>query len=275
MHYFVKNYSIMIAKRQFCFTSLLLLLSLLILLPQCSTKHRQVKSVSKPVQHKLWDSLLKTHVNDNGGVNYQGFISDSLTLNKYLDLLKQNHPNEANWSREEQLVYWINAYNAFTVKLIVDNFPVKSIKDIGGAIPFVNSSWDVKFIEIEGQTYDLNNLEHSILRKDFEEPRIHFAVNCASVSCPALRNEAFVANRVEEQLADAASQFINDSSKNKIAAEEIKISKIFSWFSGDFTSANPKGIKSFLNKYSKVKINDEASVDYLDYNWGLNDEKAL
>lgn len=241
---------------------------------QCSTKHRKVNSESEPVSHQLWDDLLKKNVNTTGNVNYKGFIQDSVKLNEYLSVLSNNHPNDAKWSQKEKLAYWINAYNAFTVKLIVDNYPVKSIKDIvnGPSVPFVNSPWDLSFITIEGQKYDLNNIEHSILRKDFEEPRIHFAINCASISCPWLSNEAYVPERIDEQLNKAAYLFINDPSKNKITPTHLELSKIFSWFQGDFSNALGKaGVLAFVSQFTEVEILDEATVSHLDYDWNLNE----
>ncbi|WP_109618035.1 DUF547 domain-containing protein [Sediminitomix flava] len=229
-----------------------------------------VQSDSNPISHEKWTALLKKHVNAKGDVDYKGFKNDSKAFDEYLKLLSTNHPNKLNWSEEERLVYWINAYNAFTVKLIIDNYPLKSIKDITAVnIPLVKSPWDIKFIEIEGEKYDLNNIEHQILRKKFSEPRIHFAVNCASVSCPILRNEAYEAERVEEQLQEQAELFINDAKRNKIASNEVEISKIFSWFSGDFEQNGT--VIDFINRYSKTKIEDEAKVKYLDYNWNLNE----
>lgn len=229
------------------------------------------KSNSKPIQHKLWDSLLKEHVSQSGKVNYNGLQKDSLRLNKYLALLSSAHPNDKNWSKNERLAYWINAYNAFTVKIMVDNYPVKSIKDIKNGIPFVNTVWDIKFINIEEQNYDLNNIEHGIIRERFTEPRIHFAVNCASVSCPRLRNEAFTALQLEQQLDDQARLFINNPSKNKIeSADKASLSKIFSWFRGDF-KATHANVNAFINQYSNVKLNASAEVSYLDYDWNAND----
>lgn len=239
---------------------------------QCSNK-TQVASTSKPIKHEIWDDLLKKHVSDKGNVNYKGFIEDKETFNQYLDLLSNNHPNDEHWSKKEKLAYWINAYNAFTVKIVADNYPIKSIKKIGGRIPFVNSVWDKKFIKIEGQSYDLNDLEHNILRTDyFNEPRIHFAINCASVSCPNLRNEAYVPEKVNDQLEHAAFLFINDPSKNKISPEHVEISKIFSWFQGDFTkSLGPAGVLAFISKYSESEINRTATVSHMDYDWNLNE----
>ena len=118
---------------------------------------------------------MQDHVDDEGWVNYNGFIQDSLKLDNYLTLISNNHPNNKNWSKEERFAYWINAYNAFTVKLIVDNYPTESIKDVKSGLPFVNSVWDIKFINIEGNEYDLNNIEHGIIRPKFNDPRAHFA----------------------------------------------------------------------------------------------------
>ena len=231
-----------------------------------------VQSDSKPVSHSTWDSLLKKHVNDQGMVDYKGMMADSTELKKYLDLLSKNHPNEKNWSKEERLAYWINAYNAFTVKLIMDHYPVESIKDIGSSIniPFVSTPWDIKFIEIEGKEYDLNNLEHGIIREEFEEPRIHFALVCAAMSCPKLRNEAYTAEKLDAQLEDEANDFFN-SEKNDISADKAELSKLMKWYSGDFEDVAPSVI-AYINRYSKTKINEDADIDYKDYSWKLNEQ---
>ncbi|MEZ4887314.1 MAG: DUF547 domain-containing protein [Chitinophagales bacterium] len=249
----------------------LLLLSLFLLIG-CSPKYK-ISSKSDPITHETWDSLLKVHVNNQGLVDYKGFQTDRKKLDTYLQKVSEHHPNDKNWSKEEQMAYWINAYNAFTVQLILDNYPVESIKDVtsGPSISFVNSPWDIKFIEIEGAKYDLNNIEHNFLRKRFEDPRIHVGVNCASASCPALPQFAFTADKLYEQLDQQARLFINDPSKNKITSNNIQISKIFKWFEGDFTKNGT--LIDFLNKYSDTKINANASVDYLDYNWSLNEAK--
>ncbi len=228
-------------------------------------------SDSKPVTHQLWDSLLVKNIHD-GWVDYKGFIRDSTAFNQYLQLLQSAHPNDKNWSRNEQMAYWINAYNAFTIKLVVDHYPVKSIKDIKRGIPFVNTVWDIKFIKIEGETYDLNNLEHGILRSDFKDARVHAALNCASYSCPALRNEAFAAETLDAQLDDAMHKFVNDPIRNKITANSAKVSEIFNWFSGDF-KRDGGSVRGFLNKYADVKIAKTTSIQHLDYQWNLNEAK--
>jgi len=230
-----------------------------------------VQSDSKPVTHEQFTALLKKHVDSNGMVNYKGFIADSTAFNKYLTLLEKNHPNEKNWSKDERLAYWINAYNAFTIRLIIRNYPVESIKDLGGSIYRINTTWDIKFIEIEGESYHLNNIENSIIRNEFDEPRIHFALVCAAMSCPKLRNEAFEAATLDAQLEDQAVHFFNSKMRNDISAENPKASKLMKWYSGDFKD-HADDINAYINKYSKVKIKDGVSLDYLDYEWKLNEQ---
>lgn len=247
------------------------LLLLFITLTMISCKVSKYKGDASPVNHSIWDSLLMDHVADDGLVDYQGFINDSSRLNEYLNVLSNHHPNDKYWTDDEQLAYWINAYNAFTVRLIIRNYPVKSIKDIKQGISFVNSVWDIKFIHIETRNYSLNNIEHGIIRKQFDEPRIHCAVNCASISCPKLQRRAYTAKKLDDQLTHAVKDFLADPSKNEISADHIKVSPIFKWYSGDFTENG--SLIDFLNQYSPVTINSDATIDYQDYNWNLNDVK--
>ncbi len=228
-------------------------------------------SGAKPISHEIWDNLLKKHVDNQGIVDYAGFKKDISILKSYLNLLQNNAPNE-QWSKDEQLAFWINAYNAFTVQLILDHSSnsLKSIKDIGDKIkiPLVNSPWDIKFISISGKKLDLNTIEHGIIRKNFDEPRIHFALVCAAKSCPKLRNEAFVASKLSRQLDEQASDFINDSDKNIIRAKDLKLSSIFNWYAADFESKMT--INQWINKYSKTKVSPTGKFSFLEYNWELN-----
>jgi hypothetical protein len=237
----------------------------------CSSSLPVLNTGKPPVSHAIWDGLLKKHVRADGFVDYQGFVRDSAELGRYLDLLSAAHPQES-WSRAEQMAYWINAYNAFTIKLIVDHYPVASIKDIKRGIPFVNTVWDIKFINIEGQVYDLNNIEHGILRKHFPDARIHAAVNCASYSCPRLRAEAFVAARLEEQLEDAMNTFVNDPLRNRVSAEQAEISQIFSWFSGDFKK-DAGSVRKYINRYAATKLKADGKITNIEYDWSLNEAK--
>ncbi len=227
---------------------------------------------SSPINHDRWDQLVKKHVKDDGFVDYKGFIRDSMELNRYLDQLSAVHPDDKSWSRNEQMAYWINAYNAFTIKLVVKNYPVESIKDIKKGIAFVNSVWDIKFIKIQGFTYDLNNIEHNILRPVFKDARVHAAVNCASFSCPRLRQEAYTAEKLDSQLEDAMKKFLADPLRNNITAEKVEISEIFKWFKGDF-DRDAGSLIAYINKFSAQKISDNTELKYLDYNWVLNEAK--
>ncbi len=219
--------------------------------------------------HQLWDELTQEHVTDKGFVNYKGFLKDSTKLKRYLQQLSKNHPNK-NWSSNERKAFWINAYNAYTIELIVDNYPVKSIKDLGGSIYRVNTPWDIKFIEIGDEEYDLNDIEHNILRKEWEDPRIHAAVNCASVSCPALMQGAYIGKKLDAQLDAQMKRFILDSSKNTISEKALKLSKLFKWFSGDFKNVAPSVI-DYINRFTDLEISEDAQVEYKEYGWGLND----
>jgi len=214
------------------------------------------------IDHSLWDALLKKHVSAGGNVNYDGFKSSQAELDSYLTLLKENVPS-STWSKEETMAYWINAYNAFTIKLILNHSPINSIMKINNG-----KAWDLVFIKIGGKEYSLNNIEHDILRAKYKDPRIHFAVNCASVSCPKLRNRAFTATGLNQQLEEMSRSFVNNSSKNSISSDHIVVSQLFNWYKGDFTMQG--SVIDFLNKYSKTKINSDASIQFKEYNWNLN-----
>ena len=152
-------------------------------------------------------------------------------------------------------------------------YPVKSIKDIKKGVPLVSDTWTIDFITIEGKKYNLNNIEHGIVRPQFNDPRVHFALNCASMGCPPLLNAAYTAKKVNEQLDSQAKRFINDGTHNKIiSAQKANVSKLFTWFSGDFKKAAPSVI-AFINKYANTKLSPSAELDYMDYDWKLNSVK--
>lgn len=226
------------------------------------------------VSHEKWTALLKKHVKADGLVDYKGFINDKAELQAYLDIISKDAPAK-NWSENDKIAYWLNAYNAFTVKLIVDNYPVKSIKDLGPAnqIIFVNTPWDKKFFKIGGRTMTLNNIEHRILRNQFTEPRIHFALNCASMSCPKLRAEAYEGVVLDKQLTEQATGFLSDTSRNVVDASNPKLSSIFNWYGGDMKKWSKLSLIQYINKYSPIQINENANIDYLKYDWNLNEAK--
>jgi len=213
------------------------------------------------VDHSSWDKLLKMYVADNGDVNYPNFKKDAVKLNTYLNYLATKVPSE-DWSKNEKLAYYINVYNANTIKLIIDNYPTKSIKDI-------TNPWSKKLVKISIGIFSLSNIEHDILRK-MNEPRIHFAINCASTSCPKLLNIAYTSENVEILLEQAAIGFINNSDKNQLSKNNIRLSKIFKWYKEDFTKYG--NLIDYINQYSSMKILPDASISYLEYDWSLNEQ---
>lgn len=218
-----------------------------------------VQHVAGGVDHSAFSQLLSKHVSETGVVDYAAFKKDRKELDQYLKLLKEN-PVQTKWSRNEQMAYWINAYNAFTIKLILENYPVESIMDINGG-----KAWDKKWIKLGNQTYSLNQIENDILRPQFNDPRIHFAVNCAAKSCPPLMNKAWTADNLEKDLEARTKAFINNRAYNVYNDSGIKVSKIFEWYAKDFGQLN-----HFINKYSVVQLTDYANIEFQKYDWKLN-----
>lgn len=215
---------------------------------------------AQPLDYSLWTEILQKYVSDNGAVNYKYLKNNKSAFESYLKLLSASAPNE-DCSVDIKKAYWINVYNAFTVQLIIENYPLKSIKDL-------RRPWDQSFIEIGGEKITLNTIEHKILRP-MGDPRIHFAIVCASQSCPKLLNHAYEPSTLEDQLKNVTTVFINDPLKNNINKSSVKISKIFKWFKTDFPKR--EAFIAFLNSYSNIKILAQADVDYLNYNWDLNE----
>jgi len=210
--------------------------------------------------HASWNVLLQQYVDADGNVDYRSWKKSQTDLDKYIQLLEKTPP--ANyWDKNDSLAYFINAYNAVTVKLILDNYPLKSIRDI-------KDPWDSKSLNLPNNRLTLNDIEHKVLRK-MDDPRIHFAINCASASCPQLSNEAFRASKVQKQLEEATALFINDTSKNQISEKNIGLSKIFLWFSKDFGSKKER--IAFIQKYSQKPFKDNAKIKYQEYDWNLNE----
>jgi hypothetical protein len=210
------------------------------------------------ISHDKFDALLSKYVSSNGDVDYKGLKNDVSKLQVYLNELTSIQL--ASLSKNEKLAFWINAYNAYTIKLIIDNYPVNSITDLEGGKP-----WDKKWIMLDGKTLSLNNIENDIIRPQFNEPRIHFAVNCAAKSCPPLLNKAWTASNLESNFVTQTKKFINNPQFNKVTEKSIEISKIFEWYGEDFGD-----IFTFFNKYSDTNVSPSAEKKFLEYNWALN-----
>jgi hypothetical protein len=241
--------------------------------------------------HGAWTALLKKHiVLLQGGkasqLRYAGMAADKAALTAYTDSLSAVSASAfAAFGKPQQMAFLINAYNAFTVSLILTRYPdLKSIKDLGSLF---SSPWKPKFIALLGTQMSLDNIEHDTLRAPgrFDDPRVHFAVNCASIGCPMLREEAFVADRLEAQLDEQARRFMGDRTRNRYdaASGKLQLSKIFDWYGDDFKKGH-QGIASlpaFAARYAdlladtpagrdKVRA-QQAGVEFLDYDWRLND----
>ena len=220
--------------------------------------------VSTQGQTLIFDSLLKKNVDENGMVDYQSFKKNEALLDGYLVALQKTKPSE-NWSLNKQKAYWLNTYNAYTIKIILTNYPLKSIRDIkiDG-----KTAWKIPFIKVGKNTYTLDWIEHEILRKKYNDPRIHVGINCASMSCPKLGNFAFSEDNIEIALDNLMLEFINNGNKNKISENKLELSKIFDWFSIDFKKNGT--LIEYINKYASIKVSEKASIKYLTYDWRLN-----
>ncbi len=243
--------------------------------------------------HAPWSALLKKHVVliDGGKasqVRYADIAKDRAALKTYLDTLaKVSEADFKSWNKNQQLAFLLNAYNANMIEKILLRYPnIKSVWDYGKVFgnPFKDN-----FISLFGRKMTLDNIEHDTIRAKgvYDDPRIHFAVNCASIGCPMLREEAFVAERIDAQLEEQTTRFLSDKSRNRLSAagNALEVSEIFKWYSVDFTSGL-KGIKSreqFFAKYAnlltdnaeqqKIIRDGKAEIRHLDYDWGLNDSK--
>ena len=213
---------------------------------------------AKP-DHAAFNTLLGKHVNSRGDVNYAAFKKDEAKLDAYIAELSENSPGN-DWGRKESMAFWINAYNANTIKLILKKYPVKSITDLDGGKP-----WDVKWIKIGSKTYSLNNIEHDIIRPRYKDARIHFAVNCAAASCPPLPNKAFTAANLNSLLESRTRSFVRNSKYNTINDDAVKVSKIFDWYGEDFGD-----LREYLNKYAATEIPEGTEIGFAEYDWALN-----
>src|SRR5688572_27593117 len=217
-------------------------------------------------EHKAWTTLLKKHVVlvDGGKasqVRYAGFAQDRAELKRYLQSLSKVTPQEFDgWSKAQRMAFLINAYNAYTVEKILTRYPdIKSIWDFGKV--FGNPFKD-RFFTLLGRESYLDQIEHEVLRKPgaYDEPRVHYAVNCASIGCPMLREEAYVAERLDAQLEEQARRFLSDRSRNRYHPESgrLEVSRIFDWFREDWTS----GYRGFEGKGSAVRTREQYFAGY-------------
>jgi hypothetical protein len=261
-----------------------LLLAMLLSLPAFAFDH----------SHADWDALLKKHVGWLPGgfeskANYAGFKQDRPALQRYLAQLSAvPEPAFKAWNRNDQLAFLINAYNAYTIELILTRYPdLKSIWDLGSLI---SPPWKKRFFTLLGKDRHLDNLEHDMIRAPgaYDDPRIHMAVNCASIGCPALRPEAFVGPRLDAQLDDQVLRFLSDRTRNRYNPDRkaLEVSKIFDWYGKDFSRGyrGTSSLEGFLAGYAaqladkpedqQLVREGKARIRFLDYDWTLNDRRG-
>jgi hypothetical protein len=243
--------------------------------------------------HKAWDELLKKHVRyvQNGNasrVDYAGFARDRAQLKAVLDEYQNvTRPEFDSWTKPQQQAFLMNAYNAFTVEKILRRYPdIKSIRDYGTVF---GNPWKDKFFTLFGQPAYLDLIEHETLRKDgeYDDPRVHVSVVCASIGCPMLRNEAFVPEKLDAQMEDGMRRFLSDRTRNRFNPEtrKLEVSKIFDWYGKDFEKGQRgySSVKATLGRYADLladRPEDRAAiragqveVAFLDYDWALNDAR--
>ena len=232
---------------------------------------------NQTIDHSQWQTVLdkyvRTHESGVNRVDYGAIKNDGSTeLKSYVTMLQSIDPRQYN--KQEQFAYWVNLYNAATVQLIVDNYPVESIREIkDGFISF--GPWGIEWIKVAGVDLSLDDVEHKILRPIWQDNKIHYAVNCASFSCPNLSKTAFTAGNTDEQLATLAAEYINHPRGVQVEKGKLRLSSIYDWYNEDFETNNETLIdhlKTFANPNLKVKLASLKSTSFShDYDWGLND----
>lgn len=231
--------------------------------------------------HAAWTAILRVHVRD-GGFDYAHLKQDRKPLDAYLATLRAVTPEAlAGWTEKERFAFWINVYNAHCIQKVIADYPLTSIRKLDGAFG-INTVFDKEFIPLQAHhpegkddELSLNDIEHKILRAKFKDARLHAAVNCASKSCPPLRNEAFTAEKLDAQLDEQMRAFVADPARNRIdpAQKDLEISEIFKWFEEDF-ERDAKTVKEYLVRFAPADRHEfirAAKIRYLDYDWDLND----
>jgi hypothetical protein len=279
------------------FKALTLLIPVLFLISSCatettplnlntenSTESNVTLAATEPFSYQNYQQILSTYVDENGNVNYKALKENRQNLDKFNASLATLSPQSfENWTEKEKIAFWINAYNSLTLLAIIENYPTKSIRDIPGV-------WTKLQFNVMGKEVTLDEIEHKILRVQFNEPRIHMGLVCASIGCPLLLQEPYTGDKLDEQLDEQTRKFIALNQNLKIDKQNnlVYLSSIFKWFGEDFIpsfnaqekfmgSDKERAVLNFLSQYlneseQKYLINGKYQIKYLDYDWSLNDK---
>ncbi len=253
------------------FTNLVLAITTVVILGLMPAANRSAGAgQSGPaVDHRLYGELLSRHV-VNGLVNYRGLLREESKLDRYLDQMARIDPERLE--RPERFAFYVNLYNAWTIKLILSRYPdLESIKDLGSLF---RSPWKRRIVRLDGKRVTLDEIEHGILRPQFHDPRVHFALNCASLGCPPLRAEPFRGAVLDRQLDEQVRSNINDPRRTHLRANVLYLNRVFDWYGEDF----PRGPIAFVERYARGKLKralveraGAVTVEFLPWDWRLND----
>lgn len=243
---------------------------------------KTARGSTKTVDHSAWERLLKTYVKPGpDGINRVDYLAFKAggrdTLSAYLDALQKVDP--ATLDRPEQFAFLANLYNAKTIAIVLDHYPVRSIKDItlgGFFVSFTGGPWKAKVLKLRGVDLSLDDIEHGILRPVFKDPRVHYAVNCASLGCPNLNTDAFTGGKLNAQLDAAARGYVNHPRGVSVGTGGVRASSIYKWFGEDF-GGSEQGVLQHLQRYAAgslaAKLASANTISDYDYDWQLNDAR--
>ena len=249
---------------------LLVLLSLVLLAaPDRAAANPTSEQLGRP-----WSALLRHHVTPDGRLDYEALLDEELELLGYLQSLRKVKPAEQGWSPDETKAFWLNTYNAAATNLVLEFYPISSINDIrvkemGG----YKSAWEAPVVNVGGRDYSLNQIEQEMLRDQYHDPRVHFALMYGAASAAPVLPEAYDGSRLNQQLDEQAHRFLNDSAFNQLSPQHVRLSALFQSYAAEFGSDIQ--IVAFVNRYASVPVLPTATIDYLSFSWALNNRTGL
>lgn len=222
------------------------------------------------VDQGLLTKVLEQYVNEDGLVDYRSLKANRAGLDAYVELLGGTDPT-ALGTRDDRLAYWINAYNAVTIQYVLDEYPLRSVRDVKKS---GQDFWKSRKFTLGGKEYVIDAIENEVIRPRFQDPRVHFVLVCAARGCPILEARAFTGDDLQARLDAAAKRFLNDSRRNRVdrSAGRLYLSSIFKWYSADFEEA-AGSVRDYVKQYLEDPAGiDDLEIEWLDYDWSLNEQ---